>query len=130
MNCHARVWPSSARLAPVRQSFESGSAVEWIKVHDLPDYAYFNHSAHVTRGVGCVTCHGRIDQMEVVAQHEPLSMGWCLDCHREPEKNLRPPSEVTNMTWSPPGGDAVAFGRKMRQERNINPSTDCSTCHR
>src|SRR5689334_6296483 len=82
MNCHKSVHTKSEKLAPVRESYETGSAVEWIKVHDLPDYVYFNHSAHVTRGVGCVTCHGRIDQMEVVYQHEPLSMSWCLTCHR------------------------------------------------
>jgi hypothetical protein len=131
MNCHKSVHTKSDKLAPVRASAETGSAVEWIKVHDLPDYVYFNHSAHVTRGVGCVTCHGRVDQMEVVYQHEPLSMGWCLDCHRAPEKNLRPPEEVTNMAWTPPdGADPVEYGKMLREKNNLNPSTDCSTCHR
>ena len=130
MNCHVKVHPTSAKLQPVRDSYETGAPVEWVKVHDLPDYAYFNHSAHVSRGVGCVSCHGRIDQMEVVYQHEELSMSWCLRCHREPEQHLRPPSEVTNMGWEPPGGDGLAFGAKLRDERNINPPTDCSTCHR
>jgi hypothetical protein len=129
MNCHQRIRPDSARLLPVRESFATSDPVEWIKVHDLPDYVYFNHSAHVTRGIGCVSCHGRIDQMEVVYQEEPLSMSWCLDCHRAPERHLRPPSEVTNMSWKPPG-DAVAYGTRLRAENNINPSTDCSTCHR
>ena len=131
MNCHAAVRPKSSKLAPVRQSFATGEPVAWTKVHDLPDYVYFNHSAHVMRGIGCVSCHGRIDQMEVVYQHEPLSMGWCLDCHRAPEQHLRPPADVVKMDWQPPDGqDRVAYGSKLRQENNINPSTDCSTCHR
>src|SRR5688572_20639828 len=87
MNCHARVKTASPKLEPVRQSWETGMPVEWNKVHDLPDYVYFNHSAHVTRGIGCVSCHGRIDEMEIVFQHEELSMGWCLDCHRAPENH-------------------------------------------
>jgi menaquinone reductase, multiheme cytochrome c subunit len=129
MNCHQRVRTASAKLEPIRQSFSSGQPVEWVKVHDLPDYAYFNHSAHVTRGVGCVSCHGRIDQMEVVHQEKPLSMAWCVECHRAPEEVLRPPSEVTNMRWQPPE-DQLAFGAKLREQGNINPPTDCSTCHR
>lgn len=129
MNCHQRVRTASPRLEPVRQSAQTGAAVEWIKVHDLPDYVYFNHSAHVTRGIGCVSCHGRVDQMPVVYQHETLSMGWCLDCHRAPENHLRPPSEVTNMQWQPPE-EQLAFGMKQREEGHINPPTDCSTCHR
>ena len=130
MNCHARVRAKSPLLEPVRASFQSGAPVEWTKVHDLPDHVFFNHSAHVTRGVGCVSCHGRVDQMVEVYQQETLAMGWCLDCHRAPEQHLRPPSEVTNMDWLPPGGDAVAYGKKLRKEHNINPPTDCSTCHR
>jgi len=131
MNCHQRVRTKSAKLAPIRESWQTGEAVEWVKVHDLPDYVYFNHSAHVTRGIGCVSCHGRIDQMAEVSQFAPLSMGWCLDCHREPWQNLRPPAEVTNMTWRPPNGeDRVEFGKKLAQQNNIHPPTDCSTCHR
>jgi menaquinone reductase, multiheme cytochrome c subunit len=131
MNCHQRIRTKSARLAPLRESAETGRAVEWTKVHDLPDYAYFNHSAHVARGVGCVSCHGRVDQMDVVYQKEPLSMSWCLTCHRNPEPNLRPPSEVTNMNWTPPSGESPEeFGKKLRAENHINPPTDCSTCHR
>ncbi len=131
MNCHKSIHTKSDKLAPIRASYESGNPVEWIKVHDLPDYVYFNHSAHVTRGVGCVTCHGRIDQMEEVSQHAPLSMGWCLDCHRAPEKNLRPPEEVTNMTWTPPeGADPFEYGKMLREKNHLNPPTDCSTCHR
>lgn len=130
MNCHQRIRTTSPKLEPVRRSYETGRSVEWIKVHDLPDYVYFNHSAHVTRGVGCVSCHGRVDLMEEVYQKEPLSMGWCLNCHRAPEVNLRPPDQVTNMTWTAPGGDAFAYGKQLREKNNINPPTDCSTCHR
>jgi hypothetical protein len=129
MNCHSKVWTTSPKLAPIRESYATGKAVEWVKVHDLPDYAYFNHSAHVTRGIGCVSCHGRVDQMEKVYQHEPLSMGWCLDCHRNPEPNLRPVEEVTNMTWKAPGDPGV-FGKEFREKNHIAPPTDCSTCHR
>lgn len=126
MNCHARVKTNSPKLEPLRESWAKGTAVEWLKVHDLPDYVYFNHSAHVRRGVGCASCHGRIDQMPVVYQHETLSMGWCLDCHRAPEGHLRPLDQVTNMTFKPNASE----GATLREERNINPSTDCSTCHR
>jgi hypothetical protein len=129
MNCHQRVKTASGKLEPIRQSAATGQAVEWIKVHDLPDYAYFNHSAHVTRGVGCVSCHGRVDQMVEVHQDKPLSMAWCVECHRAPEQHLRPPSEVTNMRWQPPE-DQLAFGMQLREQANINPPTDCSTCHR
>ena len=129
MNCHERIWTNSDKLTPVRQSLETGKPVEWLKVHDLPDYVYFNHSAHVTRGVGCVSCHGRVDEMDEVYQKEPLSMSWCLTCHRAPEANLRPPEEVTNMQWKPPS-EAIAYGKALREKNHLNPPTDCSTCHR
>jgi len=129
MNCHGRVRTESKKLLPVRASFENNEAIPWVKVHDLPDYAYFNHSAHVTRGIGCVSCHDRVDHMVEVYQAKPLSMSWCLDCHRNPEPNLRPPSEVTNMNWVAPG-DPVEYGKKLAEQNNIDPPTDCSTCHR
>ena len=129
MNCHQSVRADSPNLLPVRESFASGDSVPWIKVHDLPDYAYFNHSAHVTRGVGCVSCHGRVDQMVEVYQHQPLSMSWCLDCHRAPETHLRPPDQVTNMAWSAPG-DPTEYGKALAEQNHIIPPTDCSTCHR
>lgn len=120
----------SDRLDPLYTSFQTGMPVQWVKVHDLPDYVYFNHSAHVNRGVGCVECHGRIDTMEVVYQHERLSMGWCLECHRNPEPRLRDPikDRITQMDWSPPK-DRAAYGAEVRAKYNINPSQDCSTCH-
>ena len=129
MNCHSKVRTDSEKLLPVRESFATGDPIQWVKVHDLPDYAYFNHSAHVTRGIGCVSCHGRVDQMAEVYQHEKLSMGWCLDCHRAPENHIRPPSEVTNMNWVAPG-EQSEFGRKLVEQNQIDPPTDCSTCHR
>jgi len=129
MNCHAKIRTQSEKLLLVRQSAASGMPVPWVRVHDLPDYVYFNHSAHVRRGVGCVECHGRVDKMDVVRQVAPLSMGWCLDCHRHPEPHLRPAALVTKMDWVP-GEDPEALGRRLRETQRINPSTDCSTCHR
>ncbi len=129
MNCHYQIRAQSPKLLPVRESFASGLPIPWVKVHDLPDFAYFNHSVHVTRGVGCVSCHGRVDKMEVVYQAQPLTMGWCLDCHRRPEKHLRPVEAVTQMDYRP-GGDQLTEGRRLRRLNDINPSTDCYTCHR
>ena len=129
MNCHTAIFPESVNLVPVRESYATGMPVEWVRVHDLPDFVYFNHSAHVRRGVGCVECHGRVDKMEKVYQAKALSMAWCLECHRAPETRLRPLDEITNMEWRPPS-DAEAYGRRLVQAYDINPSEDCSTCHR
>ena len=130
MNCHKMIKPESELLVPVRESFETGEPVEWIRIHHSPDFVYFNHSIHVNSGVGCETCHGRIDQMIEVRQAKPLSMGWCLDCHRAPEKYLRPVEEVTTMGYMPPGGDQLALGLELRHARNLNPTTNCAGCHR
>ncbi|MBZ0257223.1 cytochrome c family protein [bacterium] len=129
MNCHTNIRPDSEKLLAVRESFASGMPVEWVRVHDLPDFVYFNHSAHVTRGVSCVSCHGRIDKMEVVEQKKPLSMGWCLDCHRNPEKFLRPLDKVYDLGWAPEE-DQLVIGARIKELYKLNPSTDCSTCHR
>lgn len=129
MNCHSSVFTESEKLALVRESNAAGKPIMWARVHNLPDFAYFNHSAHVTRGIGCVSCHGRIDKMDVVFQAEPLTMGWCLSCHRQPEKYLRPKDAVTSMDYTP-SGDQLAIGKALRDEYDINPPTDCSTCHR
>jgi len=129
MNCHVTILPNSPRLAPVRESYQTGLPLKWVKVHDLPQYVYFNHAAHLNAGVGCVSCHGRVDQEEVVAQVEPLSMGWCLECHRQPEPYLRPKEFVTRLGWVP-SEDPAQLGARLRKENNINPQTDCSTCHR
>jgi len=123
MGCHAVVKTDSAKLAPVRASFQSGKPVEWIHIHKLPDHAYFDHSVHVGVGVGCVTCHGRVDQMEVVRSDAPINMGWCLDCHRNPTPNLRPKDQVTNMTWTP---DMA----KNWAAPEVHPPQNCSGCHR
>jgi len=129
MNCHTAILPNSAKLLEVRKSYASGMPIEWVKVHDLPDFVYFNHSAHVMRGVSCMACHGRVDKMEVVTQVKPLSMGWCLECHRNPEKYLRPLDKVTQLDWIP-DEDQIALGKRLKEQYNINPSTDCNTCHR
>jgi len=123
------VHPRSDRLSKVFESQATGRPIEWQRVHDLPDYACFNHSAHVTRGVSCVACHGRVDQMDVVRQVEPLSMKWCLDCHRQPEPYLRPLDKVTQLDWIPDESPEV-IGARVRKELGLSPSTNCSTCHR
>ncbi len=140
VNCHSAANPdgsvansaihtASEKLLPVRESQATGAAIEWERIHDLPDYVYFNHSAHVARGVGCVSCHGRVDKMEQVYQAEPLTMSWCLDCHRNPEPHLRPVEFVTQMDWEP-DEDVYQLGTRLREQWNLNPSTNCSTCHR
>jgi len=141
-NCHggtlvkegatlASVHLTSEKLEPVRVSLETGNPVPWKRVHELPDFVYFNHSAHVNRGVSCVECHGRIDKMEVVYQAKQLSMKWCLDCHRNPDAHIRPVEFVTQLDWKPADGqDPAEIGKALRAEKNINPSTNCSTCHR
>lgn len=129
MNCHANIRTESEKLALVRDSFATGEPIPWVRVHDLPDFVYFNHAGHIQSGVGCVSCHGRVDRMEVVEQVEALTMGWCLDCHRAPEKNLRPVEMVAEMGWKAPG-DPVEYGAELRAAHGINPSEDCATCHR
>jgi hypothetical protein len=129
MNCHDLVKTESARLEKVRESDKTGMPIEWIRVHQLPDFAYFNHSAHLAAGVGCASCHGRIDQMVVVEMEKPLSMAWCLDCHRDPKPNLRPLDQITNMGWNP---EATPYDpdRDPDRRRKVNPPTHCSGCHR
>jgi len=128
MGCHTRIRTESPKLEPVRKSWETGEPVSWIRVHDLPDYAYFNHSAHVSKGVGCTSCHGRIDKMEVVHQSQPLSMGWCLECHRNPEPHLRPKDKITQMDWTPNDNPHGNVG--STDLATVAPPEDCSACHR
>ena len=129
MNCHQTLKRDSRALEPLHRSVSTGIPIRWVRIHNIPDYAYFDHSVHVGAGVGCASCHGSIHEMEVVQQAKTLSMSWCLDCHRDPEMHLRPLDEVTNMEWVP-GNGQEAFAEKVMNERDIDPSTDCSACHR
>jgi hypothetical protein len=131
MNCHSQVKKDSSKLAVLRESWEKDTPIPWTKIHQAPDYVYFNHAVHVARGVSCVSCHGNINRMEVVWHDQPMSMGWCLECHRNPEYHLRPVSEVTNLDWTPPEGTTQqAIGLKIKQSANIQPPQNCSGCHR
>src|SRR5438874_7589221 len=133
MNCHKQIWADSPYLEPVRASFRSGKPIEWIRVHDLPDYAYFNHSIHVNKGVGCSTCHGRVDQMPIAYQASTLQMEWCVGCHRNPENFVRPKEKVFDMQWRQENKtkEEIAAGRSLVAEYHIQPPkvlTSCSTC--
>lgn len=132
MNCHRQIWADSPMLAPVRDSFKNGKPLEWTRVHNLPGYVYFNHSIHVKKGVGCSTCHGRVDEMPLTWRVNTLYMNWCLECHRAPEKFVRPRAEVFSMAYQPPK-DQEALGRTLVKEYRIQSArvlTSCSTCHR
>jgi hypothetical protein len=129
MNCHSQIFAQSPTLEPVRASFRTGESIPWVKVYDLPDFVYFNHSAHVNKGVGCSTCHGRVDRMPFVRQEKSLLMEWCLECHRQPEKYLRPKSEVYNIAYEPPANQ-LELGRRLMKEYDVHPQVTCSTCHR
>jgi hypothetical protein len=129
MNCHRQIWNNAELLAPVRQSFATDEPIRWSRVNDLPDFVYFNHSIHVAKGFGCVTCHGRVDRMPLMLQAASLQMEWCLDCHRNPEKYIRPREEVFNMAWEPPA-DAAVMRARLIEEYEVRSLTSCSTCHR
>jgi hypothetical protein len=124
MGCHAIVKKDSELLAVLRDSWDNGKPVEWVRVHKLPDHVFFDHSAHLAAGVGCVSCHGRIDQMTVVRLDKPLAMGWCLECHRDPTPNLRPKDQITNMTWKP------SQEEQELAQAEVHPPQHCSGCHR
>jgi hypothetical protein len=132
LGCHDKIHTESKALEPLRAVAASGDPIEWVKVHDLAEFSYFNHSAHVSAGVSCVECHGRVDQMEVVRQDQPLSMGWCLDCHRDPAPRLRPQEFITDLDWGldMSDSDRRIIGHEVMKKNNVNPRTDCSTCHR
>jgi len=133
MNCHSQLFADSPYLEPVRESFRTGKPIKWTRVHDLPDFVYFNHSIHVNKGVGCSTCHGRVDQMPLTWSVVSLHMEWCLECHRNPAKYIRPREQVFNMDWPPPGYDQMAEGKKLMMRYDIDSVeeiTNCSTCHR
>jgi hypothetical protein len=129
MNCHSQIFSTSPFLEPVRASFRNDRSIEWTRVHDLPDFAYFNHSIHVNKGVGCATCHGRVDQMPLMRKEAPLQMEWCLDCHRHPERYVRPRESVFDMNYTTPANQ-LELGARLVADYHIQKLTDCSTCHR
>ncbi|HEX8137359.1 MAG TPA: cytochrome c3 family protein [Pyrinomonadaceae bacterium] len=135
MNCHSQLWAESPYLEPVRESWRTGKPIEWVRVHDLPDYAYFNHSIHVAKGVGCSTCHGKVDDMPLMLQASSLQMEWCLECHRSPERFLRPKEQIFNMAWprENTSREQIAQGNELKKSyhiRSVESLTSCSTCHR
>jgi len=129
MSCHIQIWSSSPMLEPVRASLREGRPLAWTRVHDLPDYVYFNHSIHVNKGIGCETCHGRVDRMPLMWKENTLLMEWCLGCHRDPQKYVRPREEVFTMGYKP-AEDQLTLGKKLVKEYKIQSLTDCYTCHR
>jgi hypothetical protein len=132
MNCHSQIWANSPYLEPVRASFRDNQPIEWVRVHDLPDFVYFNHSIHVNKGVGCSTCHGQVDNMPLMYQVASLQMEWCVQCHRNPQAVLRPRDQIFNMSWQAPP-DQEQVGAQLAKSYNIRSTavlTSCSTCHR
>jgi hypothetical protein len=129
MNCHEQIWVGSEMLAPVRESYRTGVPIEWSRVHRLAEFAYFNHSVHVNKGVGCTTCHGPVNHMPLMWQHGTLLMEWCLECHRQPERFVRDRQDVFSTEWSEPANQ-LEIGRKLVQEYKIQSLINCSTCHR
>ena len=133
INCHSQIWNTSPYLEPVRASFRDDTALNWTRVHDLPDFAYFNHSIHVKKGVSCVSCHGRIDEMPLVYKEKSLTMQWCIDCHRKPESAIRPKEYVYQLDWKPEGKQTQEqIGKELLEKYHILSSfqlTNCSTCH-
>jgi hypothetical protein len=130
MNCHNQVLKDDPRLAPIRESAATGKPVEWVQVHKVPDYVYFNHSVHVNRGISCIHCHGEINKMEEVYHAKPLSMAFCLECHRNPAPHLRPPDKVTDLAWDPHKHLPKDWFEKAEKEWKVNASQNCSACHR
>jgi hypothetical protein len=131
MSCHSIVKKDSPALAPIRESYETGNPVPWVKIHQVPDYVYFNHSIHVNRGISCVECHGQINEMEVVHHDKPLSMSFCLDCHRNPEEKIRPLDKVYDLNWKAASEEEqLKMGTTLVHDWKVNPPTSCSGCHR
>jgi hypothetical protein len=130
MTCHSQIWTNASMLEPVRESYRTGQSLEWTRVHDLPDFVYFNHSIHVNKGIGCSTCHGRVDTMPLVYKVNTLYMQWCIDCHRDPAKQVRPRDRVFDPTYETPAPNQDEIGPKLVAEYKIQSLTDCVTCHR
>jgi hypothetical protein len=132
MTCHSQIWKDAPALAPVRASLAANEPIKWTRVHDLPDYVYFDHSIHVAKGIGCSTCHGRVDQMPLTRKTQTLYMAWCLECHRNPQKFIRPRDKIYDMTWQP-AQDRHDEGQRLVAQYHVDTSgrlTNCSTCHR
>jgi Cytochrome c3 len=127
MNCHSQIWTNAAMLEPIRASFRTGVPIHWSRVHDLPDYVHFNHSIHVAKGIGCASCHGRVDRMPLMYQDQSLSMSWCLSCHRAPENHIRPREQVFNMAWQ--AKDQASLGAELVEKYHVRRVTNCSACH-
>jgi hypothetical protein len=132
MTCHSQIWTEAPMLEPIRESYRTDESIEWVRVHDLPDYVYFNHSIHIVKGVGCQTCHGQVDEMPLMEKANTLQMDWCMECHWHPEPNLRPMSEITSMTWEPPSDseERMKLSHELAEEYNVRSKVSCSTCHR
>ena len=131
MTCHSQIWTEAPILEPIRASYRTDEAIKWLRVHDLPDFVYFNHSIHVRKGVGCESCHGRVDQMPLMRKVNSLDMQWCIQCHKQPEKFIRPREAVYQMGWKPEG-DQLALGKKLVDDYHIDKAKmlNCSICHR
>lgn len=127
MNCHAQIWTNASMLEPVRASYKSGKPLVWNRVHHLPDYVHFKHDIHINKGIGCASCHGRVDRMNLMYQASPLTMSWCISCHRAPEKQIRPRSEVFNMAYV--AKNQEVDGPRLVKEYGVKSLTSCSTCH-
>jgi hypothetical protein len=139
MNCHQQIWVGSEMLAPVRESYRSGQSIPWQRVHNLPQFVYFDHSIHIHKGIGCVSCHGRVDEMPLTWQTGSLLMEWCLECHRAPERFVRPRDQVFSMTWQPSDltdpdtgqpYDQERLGAKLARDYHVRSLINCTTCHR
>jgi hypothetical protein len=128
INCHAQIWTNADLLEPVRQSWATGASIQWIRVHDLPDYVYFNHEIHVNKGIGCASCHGRVDEMPLMYQQNTLQMEWCLNCHRNPAVNLRPTSEIYNMAWNGPSNDHPVWCTSADEAAGSGPTAQKVSC--
>ena len=129
MTCHSQIWSNATVTQPIRDSWASGKSIQWVRVHDLPDFVFFNHSIHINKGIGCSTCHGQVEEMALTYKENTLNMNWCLNCHRQPERFIRPRSEVFNMGYKYPP-DQLEQGKKLMAKYNAHSLTDCVTCHR
>ncbi|MGA2181516.1 MAG: cytochrome c3 family protein [Bryobacteraceae bacterium] len=130
MSCHSQIWSNATMLEPLRESFRTGQSIAWTRVHDLPEFVYFNHSIHLKKGIGCATCHGRVDQMPLMMKANTLNMNWCLECHRNPEKYIRPREEVFNMAYQAPDDQLSSLGPELVKKYHVQKLDDCWTCHR